>query len=326
MGVQLIIMKHSLPQRQTGLSLVELMVAMTIGLLILLGLGTLYVQNNRTQMEIERNSRQIENGRYALQLLVEDIRLAGYLGESHAITPASTLPTDPCSSTLSDLLAGVTVHVQGFNNDDGDLSCVTDYRGGDVIVVRRAATCTSANPTEVGCPGIIASTPYLQTSSCSADTTPFLLDSDTANLTLRPVNCSGTANIRRFLTHIYYIANNNIGSDGIPTLKRWELGGSNNPVPLAEGIENLQFEYGIDNDNNGTPDEYKATPANLGEWLNTMAVKVHLLSRNESASPGHTDGKTYNLGGQALGPFNDAFRRHVYSSTAILYNPSGRRQ
>jgi type IV pilus assembly protein PilW len=44
------------------------------------------------------------------------------------------------------------------------------------------------------------------------------------------------------------------------------------------------------------------------------------------AEAGYTDGKTYSLGTTTLGPFNDNFKRHVFSSTVRLNNISGRRE
>src|SRR5450759_3134856 len=83
---------------QRGMTLVEWMVSITIGLILLAGLTALIAQQSSTQAELEKSSRQIENGRYAMQLLQDDIQLAGYYGEYSAAAtlalPAS-LP-NPC--------------------------------------------------------------------------------------------------------------------------------------------------------------------------------------------------------------------------------------
>jgi len=61
-----------------GFSLVELMVALTIASLLLLGLATLFVNNSKARSELDKSSRQIENGRYAMQVLFDELRHAGY--------------------------------------------------------------------------------------------------------------------------------------------------------------------------------------------------------------------------------------------------------
>src|SRR5512140_3427838 len=88
-----------LGRHQRGMTLIEWMISITIGLILLAGLGALIAQQSRTQAELDKSSRQIENGRYAMQLLQDDIQLAGYYGEYSAVAglpvPA-TLP-NPCS-------------------------------------------------------------------------------------------------------------------------------------------------------------------------------------------------------------------------------------
>jgi type IV pilus assembly protein PilW len=77
-----------------GLSLVELMIAIAIGLVIMAALTTLFAHSSRTREELERNSRQIENGRFALELVSSDLRLAGFYGELDVRSVAP--PTRPC--------------------------------------------------------------------------------------------------------------------------------------------------------------------------------------------------------------------------------------
>ncbi|MFT5643530.1 MAG: type IV pilus assembly protein PilW, partial [Janthinobacterium sp.] len=113
-----------LAPRTHGFSLVELMVSMTISLLIFAGMTTLLVNNSKAQGEIEKANRQIENGRYAVQLLTGDLRHAGYYGQFDptVLTLPDALP-DPCATTLSELKAALPLHVQGSDNSN-NLSCL----------------------------------------------------------------------------------------------------------------------------------------------------------------------------------------------------------
>ena len=87
-------------RQQAGLSLIELMVSITLGLIILSGVLVVFTNTSASRNEIDRTSRQIENGRYASELITEDLRLAGFYGELDVSTvtplPAS-MPGDPCS-------------------------------------------------------------------------------------------------------------------------------------------------------------------------------------------------------------------------------------
>jgi len=158
---------------------------------------------------------------------------------------------------------------------------------------------------------------------------------------------SGTlAAVRRYQTHVYYIANNNRPGDGIPTLKRLELGSTGEAptwpaVPLAEGIEDLQLEYGLDLPKDGVADTTTPDPAGadgcaaaacaVANWRTAVAVRVHILARNSEATPGHADTKTYTLGLDADGEEHvveasgDPYKRHVFQTLVGLPNPAGRR-
>ena len=61
-----------------GFSLVELMVAMAIGLFVVMVVGMLYVNSKTTYVAQDANSRLQENARFAVELLGNEIRTAGY--------------------------------------------------------------------------------------------------------------------------------------------------------------------------------------------------------------------------------------------------------
>ncbi len=74
------------PQGQAGFSLIELMIAATISLLLLAGAAGLFLSNKRIYREQEESAVLQENGRFAMQLLQENIRMAGYVGCSDDVT------------------------------------------------------------------------------------------------------------------------------------------------------------------------------------------------------------------------------------------------
>ena len=336
-------------KNQHGLSLIELMVSLTLGLIVLSGVLVVFVNSSAARNEIERTTRQIENGRYAAELLSEDLRLAGFYGSidpaAGSTTPAIAIPgtaPDPCSLTPADWVSAMRLPVQGYDATSfTSANCsLSDYKAGtDILVVRRARTCTANGTTCT--PVATAGTAYLQVSACATDTTtnyvlavrgatPFLMQTKA---------CDGTrAPFREYYVHIYYIATNNGSGVSIPTLKRVELtGGVSSPsfttVPLVEGIENLQFLYGLDTDNDGAPNQYVASPATTADWANVVTTQFFILARNIDTSPNYSDTKTYTLGKDASGAAitytpsgaATAYRRHVYSGLVRIMNNSGRR-
>jgi len=320
-----------------GFNLVELMVASAIGLLMLAGMATLFVQNNRTQVEIERANHQIENGRYAMQTLSTDLSNAGFYGEFDPtpLDDPTTIP-DICATTLDALRDALPLPVQGMNMPDADqASCLLDRKPGtDVLVVRRTQTCVAGTG---NCAPVADGGAFLQASLCynsselgSGDGRHhYSLDTNTTNLTRHQRDCNDVAGtgtaavVRRYLVHIYYIANNSEAGDAIPTLKRAELGGETalgfTIAPLVEGIENFQVEYGS---GGGV---FDAAPSTVAGWRGIVAVKLHLLARNIDATSGHKDTKTYSLGSAVtIDAPNDGYKRHVFQSQVLLRNPAGR--
>ena len=67
-------------RRASGLSLVELMVALTIGLLLLLGLVEIFGASRAAFSSAEGSARIQENSRFALEFLRRDVRMAGHVG------------------------------------------------------------------------------------------------------------------------------------------------------------------------------------------------------------------------------------------------------
>lgn len=345
--------------RQRGLSLVELMISLTIGLVLLTGITSLIVQQSATRNELEKSSRQIENGRYATQILRDDIEHAGFYGEYSPPAAAIYTTPDPCDFT--DNTANINIAGAGnlgwINNSfttptlpvtifgyDGPaltlpLTCatlVTNYQPNtDILVVRRTATTPP-----IAAAGAVAGTTYLQVSRCSTDTRPFMLGTNNFDLFQRdclPLPGPGTAaTLRNYVVHIYYISSCSVcGTDTIPTLKMVEfINGAQTVYPLVEGIENMQFDYGVDATLDGSPDNYITAPA-AADWPNVMAVRVNLLARNNDPTTGYTDIKTYCLSGNTalcvagntsfVSAPNDGFKRHVYSQLVRAINPSGRR-
>ena len=331
-----------------GFTLIEMMVGITLGLLVLAVVTTVFVNVSNNRRDMERTGRQIENGRFAIQLLADDIVNAGYFGEldPNDIGPPPTSP-DPCSTSVGDMRSMVLMHIQGYAAGAVKPSCISDVRTGSAVVaIRRTATCIAG---DTNCDPAATGQIYLQSTLCNDEVAnPAVVAAMPASgppaFPLHKHDCTTVASLRSYVMHIYFIANNNDPGDGIPTLKRAELGanGAFSIVPLVEGIENLQLEYGLDTDGDSMPDAVSADPGTyngcaadpcyIANWLNAVTAKVHLLSRSTSASPGYTDTKTYPLGLQAddtqlvVGPFSDGFKRHGYTETIRMHNPAGRRE
>jgi type IV pilus assembly protein PilW len=337
-----------------GFSLVELMVSITLGLLILAGMLSVFAHNSRARDELQRAERQVENGRYAMKVLGDDIQLAGYWAEFNisaaGLTPPTTMP-NPCDWSLTTLNNVLPVAVQGYDDPASAsfLTCLSDVRPNtDIIVIRRVSACVAGPTTGANCDAVQAGAPYFQASLCenpelaAGGPSAYRLDTTIGNLDRHQRDCVTIANEHQFLTRIYFVANNDLSGDGIPTLKRADLGPTGFTISsVAEGVENLQINYLLDTSGNDgvadaittDPNSYACTGAAcVVNWTNVVAAQVNMLVRNTDATAGFSDSKTYALGlnpdgtTKTVGPFNDGYKRHVYSAQERLYNVAGRRE
>ena len=379
---------------QSGFSLIELMVAITISLIITFALSNLFLNISRTNDETAKANSQIENGRFAIQVLQSDIVHAGFwdtyvpqfddLSYSSAPSDVPTIVPNPClaystpwSAAYVISLIGIPVQAYATTPPAGT-GCVTNLATNkkintDVLVVRHAETCV---PGDVNCEADIVGKLYFQASQCELENiTPYSMG--TSLFTLHKRDCIGTgtpqvlpitlgtiAEKRKFVSNIYYIRDYaKTAGDGIATLmmSQFDLVGGvlahQAAVPLIEGIEGFAVEFGIDslsktaaavdyttavswadptnlvtatNRGNGVPDTFikctDAVPCTAAQLTNVVTVKLYVLARADKVSPGYTDTKTYALGSTTLGPYNDGFKRHVFSTTVRINNVSSRRE
>src|SRR5690242_20294249 len=99
--------------RQQGLSMVEMMIALTIGLIILAAMTSVFVNSSHSQMAAQNTGQQIENGRYALDALTQDLHLAGYYGEYSNYSDGTAF-SDPCDKTVAVLQGALGYPVRAF--------------------------------------------------------------------------------------------------------------------------------------------------------------------------------------------------------------------
>lgn len=372
---------------ETGLSLVELLIAMALSLIIVAAIAQLFAGMSRANQEMAKTSSQIENARFSMQFITNDLVHAGYwdsfVPEFDDLTFDDAAPTDypialldPCGTVtlplvedIRDRLIGLPIQVSNTVPGSCSTALPNKLANTDVLVVRHANTCV---PGDTNCEADVSGKLYFQASNCEDDLDlgqTYVLDPNSHNLS--QIDCSTAESKRKVIQNIYYIRDYAVtAGDGIPTLMRSEfdlVGGTlaqQPAVPLVEGIERFRVELGIDNlsdtgetvfpiaaalDPNAivdwADDSNLTSPKNRGDGIpdgtfihcgaactvyqlaNAVSVKLYILARADVATPGYTDTKDYKLGSPAaIGPFNDSFKRHVFSTTVRLNNVAGRRE
>lgn len=145
-----------IPRTQQGFTLVELMVGMTIGLVLLLVIGSVFVSSRQVFREQEDNARVQESGRFALEIIGRSIKQAG-----HVEMPFSGLKIEFIGTAISGTNGGtgvadtLTIQHEGAVGD-------SDCEGTGVTVAGRIIqnhfNIDAANA-ELQCSGQISDTP-----------------------------------------------------------------------------------------------------------------------------------------------------------------------
>ncbi|WP_165919120.1 PilW family protein [Sulfuritortus calidifontis] len=346
---------------QRGLSLVELMIGMALGLIVTAGIVYIYLGSRQSYKMQDNMARIQENGRYAMEILSREIRMAGYQGCSSATFTNTINPQTAAADNYAwDFTRSA---IEGYNaTGSGTWSSVTSgspatavsvsnidaavVSGTDVISLR---TTDNLNISIVGQP---------TDNNCSGTTADLKVTSNTQlsdGMIVMATNCSHAAvfqitnfNSSQNVVHntgtgtpgnatkdmgacfvggeivgisakSYYIRNN---PAGVPALYRKIGAGTTDVKELVDGIENMQIQYGVDNDGNGSIDQYvdagHASLDSADEWKNVRSVRISLLLVSQDNNVTDAPQK-YVYNGSTVTP-TDRRLRYVFTSTIGVRN------
>ena len=313
---------------QAGLSLVELMVAMAIGVFLIAGAITVFGKTRDLYRTNEDAARLQEVARYAMSTIEADVRMANYWGLNSRpdLVSNTVAPTDYDTACGDDWAVAVRRFIDGANGDGvttyaGYLGCAptagTADDVADILTVRRA--------------GVVPLTPA-QTAALDGRL-KVATTRVQATLFDGPAMPSGFLQVRELITRSYYVVADPAPADplvGQPALRRKNLTSTGGAIDvddqlIIEGIEDLQFQVGVDSDADVDQDaDYYMDPANLETSLGpgdaVVAVRIWLLVRSNRQEVGFTDDRTYQYADRAAFSPGDPFRRLLVSKTIHLRN------
>ena len=113
------------PRVQQGITLIELMIALVIGLLATGAMLKVYVDGSRLYRFNEGLARIQENGRFATEFIRRDARVAGFWGCNHEADLSNLI--DANSNSYIDIEVG---HIIGT---DSDTDSITFYGAGNSV-------------------------------------------------------------------------------------------------------------------------------------------------------------------------------------------------
>ncbi|MCG8325880.1 MAG: PilW family protein [Thiotrichales bacterium] len=332
--------------KQAGVSLLELLIAMIIGLLVTGGAIQLFITNKATYRVENSLSRLQETGRYVVDAMAMDIRMAGYNGCSSRgnITPAlqagnDTFATPPGLSIVPDDA------IRGENGATASDWYTSAVNTSDAITLMRANACAVQLIDPTG--GEPANSFRIQSNNCNLTTNDVvmitdcaaadvfrLLDTDTDETTVEhaaalSTNYSpGDSQVQTIMFQGYFVAPS-VDVPGEQSLWRsvWSPDTDTtfnttdrDATELVTGVEQMQIEYGIDN---AAPDEYADTYVDASavtDWSQVRSVRINLLLQSDDGITTEPRSIAFNGGTVNTGSGADNRLRMVYSSTITLRN------
>ena len=333
------------PRRSRGVTLVEVLIAMTIGTFLIAGALKIYSDSAKTYGIHEASGRLEENARYVFSVLEPDLRMASYWGltkgsvgivgaVSQTAAAATALAGAASTSCGNNFSVDLSTTIEG-SNDGYALGCAAwnnnPMPSADTVTVRRASFIPSAIP--LATPGALR--------ICSTRVS--------ASVVRDPSTCTATpvGTVRDLIVHAYYVDKDSATIAGLPTLWRKSLNTVAN-VPtfqdeeILPGVEDLQVQFGIDpTGTTGVVSQYvdPLAAAALPAAAQIVAVRIWVLLRSDVIENGFVDDRTYTYGnrtgtavvhsltaaGAAGKPYqpNDNYRRLLMSRTVMVRNSLG---
>ena len=293
-----------------GFSLIELMMALALGLVMTWSVLEVSLSSLRSSQTLNNSSEINETGRYLTQFLQKEISMAGFLGRLTDIPSKSTSPSRwMCRPVMQ--WDDLKFSIDGLNDMSGiDSLCDTSFQplaGSDVLMIRRTSS------KEIVYPKPLNSVSYYlqaktgtENSVTDADTVVRIALGSWDNFPLLEMNATTRMPIYRYLHSFYFIDQNNT----FRTMSRED--GAWISEPIANSVVDFQVEYGIDTNDDNVADKI-GFPANRDEWQTLISVKISLLVSGTMPQIVASD-TSFFYAGNTSSFTNDRFKRRLFVS------------
>lgn len=336
-------------RKQSGLTLVELMIAMVLGLFLLAGVIQIFLASKQSYLLTSNHSLMQENQRFSHYFISQVAESAGHLGcLNDKIDIVNVLnPGNGYDFNFSATIRGYDATGAGWN-PTGLPTAITSVAlpDSDIVALRGIVD----NGVRVRAPYMPTTAAALQVdgnNTLSAGDVVVITDCQDAAIfqVTNKTNGTGTnhalvgntgagipgnatndlgkiygagSEVSALQTISYFVAND---TDGTPSLFRRIA--DNTPEPLIRGVENMQILYGEDtspiDDRDFSVNQY-VTATNVGNWNGVVSIRIGLLLQSEDAVRLEKDTRVYDVLGTTIDPADDKLLRRVFSSTISLRN------
>ncbi len=314
--------------KSKGFSIIELMIAMMLGLFLSAALIGVFFSGKRSYTEHEESAHMQENARFALRYISRELTMSSFMAgmlsaDTDTIAPTAVATDCGASNWATDIALGIEI-VDNWQSGNVDttsgstLTCVSDLvTSSDVLTIKR----TADQPTAEGGVGSADDGQMYVRIEDYGSTANFEYVADGGSFS----DLAGQVDYWKYYAKAIYVRNySNSSDDGIPTLCVAQLTeNSMSTECLAEGVEAMQVEFGIDTDVDGNIDYFTTSPSSTEMEL-AISAQIYLLMRSVGTSQGYTNNTRYALGNTAINggaAFADGYQRRVFSTTVKLRNP-----
>ena len=297
--------------------MIELMVSIAIGLFLIAGIFTVFLNSSQSQKVVEDEVKLIDDARFALETIGYDLKHAGIYGtlnhesydkvDSASITGFSSV-TGQCGGAGSGWVTRVSQPVFTSNDTNPYSSnCITKYGAGDVLEVRYVNRIDNTAP-------LFNNVLYMSSDSNNAQ---FFLGSTP------PTIVSPQARNYQAVAKAYYVSNytNSVG-DGVPSLHMVSL----QPGPvvtdtiLLEGVEDMQLQFGLVADNSSTSVVTWEHPTATMDWSRVIAARIWLVMQSKEKIRDVDTSTSFEVAGVVKNYPNDGYRRVMVTTAVRLRN------
>jgi type IV pilus assembly protein PilW len=321
-----------------GLTLVEMMIALTLGLILMGVIGYAYVGGRQASRTTDALSRMQENARYVFEKMANDIRMVGFSGCLHVPSgsPPNAAPAINALASPVDWYKNLFGQpITGSQDATPAGVCTTAntepcYQRGDTLAVLRADNTRESVVAAHAAPQFTTVSPHnfkageiLVVADC-AHAAVFQAATDTVGATIKYAGNLGTtfpANSSRVMplsAVTYYIGSL---ASGEPALFRNRIGTSGSPgapAPevLVEGVEDIQIQYGVNTNAAEGVDTFVTADA-VSNWANIHSVRISLLMVSRAGENITTGPQTYSYNGATVTPTDRLFRKAFTTTIAV---------
>ncbi len=337
------------PPARRGMTLIELMIGVAIGMFLVAVMGAIYVGSKSTFTAQDSISRLQENGRFAADTIARDLRVSGFRG---CLGQVRATPLNNTLNTPAALLYNFALPAWGSRNAgagwlpalSAPIDALAPLPAGDVLVVHR--------PTGTG--WSLTGQMAAGTSPLTITTTPNFTQGDlllvadcVGGAVLQATNAtpgtvgsiehaagvagivpgvsspdlgralSNDAMVWRLQTVIYFLAPSvrRAGQTSLWAYTAPTYDGSANTVELVTGVERMAVTFGVDTDGDFAADRFQDA-TQVADWTQVVSARVDLLLSGNADNTA-TQPQPYTWAGATVVPADRKLRTTMSVSVSL---------